>query len=298
MPLRLRIGRFLARWLVPPGLRDAQRQLRSRMRERRTLARSRELLAPNAELRDRHAGQRCFVIGNGPSLASHDLAPLADEVTFAASGFWKHPIVERWQPTYYCFADPLFFDGTEPSRAFFADLRTRIRSSTFLVPLEAARAVAEQELLPAGSTRYVAFSGELREGLAGRPDLTRAVPGVINVVLLSIMAAMHMGCSRIYLIGLDHDWLSHRGKVGHFYASRTIERHAEAPTRLSAWSYKLLMENQLDLWRSYEAILAVAERCGIRIVNATDGGFLDVFERERYEDVVAAKAPEAKGSRG
>jgi hypothetical protein len=33
-------------------------------------------------LRDKHIGQRCFIIGNGPSLGRMDLSPLQHEVTF------------------------------------------------------------------------------------------------------------------------------------------------------------------------------------------------------------------------
>ena len=33
-------------------------------------------------LKDTHRGQRCFIIGNGPSLKNTDLALLENEVTF------------------------------------------------------------------------------------------------------------------------------------------------------------------------------------------------------------------------
>ena len=51
----------------------------------------RALLARNSVFRNRHKGQRCFVIGNGPSLKTQDLSLLAREITFVMSGFWKHP---------------------------------------------------------------------------------------------------------------------------------------------------------------------------------------------------------------
>lgn len=280
-------GRSLKYWLVPEGIRDANRSLRDAIRRRRIVSANRDVLAPNASLRGLHAGRRCFVIGNGPSLAAHDLAPLAGEVTFAASGFWKHPIVERWQPTYYCFADPLFFDGSESSARFFEGLRSRITTSTFLVPLAArGRFAGEAALLPPAQVRYVAFSGRLRDGLRERPDLTHTVPGVINVVLMAILAAMYAGCSPIYLIGLDHDWLAHRGADRHFYGGRTLENHSQADGSLSASTYQSLMESQLELWRSYGVIRDAAERYGARVLNASDGGFLDVFERASYAEVL------------
>jgi hypothetical protein len=44
--------------------------------------RGRENLRRLSLLRDAYRGQRCFVIGNGPSLRKTDLAKLKQEVTF------------------------------------------------------------------------------------------------------------------------------------------------------------------------------------------------------------------------
>ena len=48
-------------------------------------------ITANRALKDRHVGKRCFVIGNGPSLARTDLAPLANEYTIGANSFYRHP---------------------------------------------------------------------------------------------------------------------------------------------------------------------------------------------------------------
>jgi hypothetical protein len=138
------------------------------------------------------------------------------------------------------------------------------------------------------------YGGELHEeGLPGPPDLVRTLPWVTNVVPLAIMVAMYAGCSPIYLMGLDHDWLAHRGAFGHFFPGVTIDAHASAANHdLSRTSYGKLAATVLGLWRSYEALRAVAEQTGTQILNATDGGFLDVFPRVAYADVVrAAEAP-------
>jgi hypothetical protein len=238
-------------------------------------AEDKALLGRNEIFRDRHRSERCFVIGNGPSLKSQDLSPLVNEFTFVMSGFWKHPVVEQWQPSYYFFADSLFFDGSEPMREFFTALGSRIHSTTFFVPLYSREVIQRMSLLPLDQTYFVAFRERL--GLSGRPDFTRIVPVVMSASQFAIMAAMYMGCSPIYLLGLDHDWL---------YEGATIDNHPEVQPNLDRWSYKFLMECQLELWYGYESLLKVAEAEGICILNATNGGFLDVFERMDYESVV------------
>lgn len=42
----------------------------------------RESIAWLSELKDKYQGERCFVIGNGPSLRDTDVAKLKDEFTF------------------------------------------------------------------------------------------------------------------------------------------------------------------------------------------------------------------------
>jgi hypothetical protein len=243
-------------------------------------------LEANKEFKGRHAGQRCFVIGNGPSLAAQDLTPLKNELTFVMSGFWRHPVVRTWQPTYYFFADPLFFDGSEAMSAFFAQLRAAVHSTTFFLPGEAREALRRGTLVPPDQARFVEWSGRLSNGLPTFPDLSQPLPAVMSVSQFAIMGAMYMDCSPIYLLGLDHDWLAHRGMDRHFYQGKTIENHAAAHGDLGRMSYKIDLQCQLDLWTGYEFLLAAAKAKGIRIVNATNGGFLDVFERARYEEVL------------
>jgi hypothetical protein len=250
------------------------------------LPKNRGILEKNGVFKDKHKGQRCFVIGNGPSLKTQDLSPLASEITLAMSAFWKHPIVTKWQPTYYCFADPLFFDGSEPMREFLQSLRARIHSSTFFVPLSAVKVIQEQGLLPSEQTYYVAFHGTLSDSKVKNIDLVKFVPGVQSTSQLGIMVAMYMGCSPIYLLGLDHDWLAHRGMDRHFYEGKTVEDHPQAHGDLSLVSYKVDAQAIVDLWSGYEALLRLSRQERIDILNATNGGFLDVFERVNYEEVV------------
>ena len=96
---------------------------------------------------------------------------------------------------------------------------------------------------------------------------------------------MFMGCSPIYLVGLDHDWLSHRSMQKHFYTENTIENSLKTDGDSGRPYYKSTIQSSLALWCGYETILKIASNKNINIINATEGGFLDVFERVKYESI-------------
>lgn len=50
----------------------------------------REVLAANGRLRNRHAGQRHFIVGNGPSVKQIDLCRLRGETVFSVSNGYLH----------------------------------------------------------------------------------------------------------------------------------------------------------------------------------------------------------------
>ena len=56
-------------------------------------------------LKNRYAGKRCFVIGNGPSLTKEDLELLRNEVTFASNRIYKMFDKTDWRPTFYAVFD-------------------------------------------------------------------------------------------------------------------------------------------------------------------------------------------------
>ena len=250
-------------------------------------AEHKSLLQQNEKLRGRHAGQRCFVIGNGPSLKKQDLAPLADEVTFVMNAFWKHPILDTgWQPKYFCFADAFCYDGTEAVKQFFQSIRERAHSAEYIFPLEGKLVIERDGLLPLEATHFVKFQGQpLGFSIGDTFDLTRPVPFPFSTAQLAIMAGMFIVCSPIYLMCLDHDWLAHRGQDTHFFSGRSIENHQTATGQLD-YSYESEIEAMGKLWKGYRKLSEFAEAHRIRIFNATAGGFLDVFERVKYESVI------------
>ena len=247
----------------------------------------RELIEANEVYRNCHRGRRCFVIGNGPSIRNQDLSPLQDDITFVMNGFWKHDVVKQWQPTYFFFADTVLFDRSEPSKKFFDGVRQVIHESTFFAPLTQRSVIIEEKLLPLEPTRFYSPLGSFLHDLKTDEnfDLTRKVPDVLSVAQLALLGAIFMGCSPIYLMGMDYDWLGQRGaNPFYFFPGLTLTNHPHAAGELKSYDHE--MESLVNVWSGYRKLKSFAEGKGTQIFNATHGGYLDVFERVSYESLV------------
>ena len=256
--------------------------------EQRLSPLQRAALKRNARLRGLHRGERAFVFGNGPSLKNQLLHPLAGEITFVGNSFWRHPVLDDpcWNPTYYCFVDRRFFDGAEITDQFFANLRERCTHTKFIVRTRLMDVVRERKLIDEASAIEIATGGRMTDLGLDAIDLTQMLPAVESVLLVELMAAIYMGCSPIYLLGADHDWLATFGEDRHFHEGKTIAHATHTSVSPVHSSYRAMLEFCWRLWRNHELVRDIAIQENIEIYNATAGGALDVYPRMSLEAVL------------
>ena len=249
---------------------------------------TKNILKRNAVFRDKHKDQRAFIIVNGPSLIDQNLELLKDDITFVVSGFYKHKVIDTWQPKYYSILDKTFFDNSNDSNLFFTHLKEKIHDSTFFIPLFRGYEInTANDLLPAEKTFYIASSGTPDENV----DLTTTVQSFQSVSSFALAQAIYMGCNPIYLLGFDHDYLANKGPDKHFYAGATIpNKQSTYKVELSKlYAYDEIMVTCHKLWQNYRSLNRAAEKKGIKIFNATNGGYLDVFERVDFEEIMKSE---------
>ena len=56
---------------------------------------------------NKHKGERCFIIGNGPSLNKTDLTMLKNEITFGLNKIYLNFNKMGYSPTYFVIVNPL-----------------------------------------------------------------------------------------------------------------------------------------------------------------------------------------------
>jgi hypothetical protein len=204
--------------------------------------------------RDRHRGERCFLIGNGPSLRMEDLRRLKDERTMVANSIIKIFPDLDFLPTYYFSQD----SGV---------LRDNIAA---LDRIPGIVKFIRAHYSPRYHAKGAVCFNMYMDRIAFSPDISRGVYDGWTVMFTMIQFAVYMGFSQIYLLGVDFEYAGNNTRIdaGCYFDKRLFN---------DKMNYALPRPEV-----STAAFNAAKEYChsrGITICNATRGGKLEVFPR-------------------
>lgn len=249
-----------------------------------------QIVQANSRLKERHAGQRCFILATGPSIKDQPVRQLAGEHCIAVSNFFVHPDYRAIRPRYHCIA-PFHAPITEEGwQDWLKEASTATGDSALMFGLPDLARNTRQGYFENREKFFFNFGASLEQIEAHGVDLTRMVPWPQSVTIMALCGALYMGFKEIYLLGCDHDWILHLNSSRHFYDE---DRHALNRGGYNEWSAPALDTYFLDymhLWKQYRVLGRIAQRSGCRIINATDGGLLDVFPRAPFEKVLLQRA--------
>lgn len=231
-------------------------------------------------LKDKHKGERCFIVANGPSLSSSDLDSLKDEITFGCNKIYLAFGETEWRPTYYSVMDVLVAENNKDEirelklcKIFHECVRYYLHDESDATWVKGLKAPAVD------GNNVIKFSGNSLEG----------VYGGWSVIYMQLQLAHFMGIKEIYLIGLDFSFdipestgeecasgeiLEHSGEVNHF--------HPEYRKPGETWTVP-----KLELqYEAFVASKAFVEAHGGVIHNASRKTALDVFPLINFDSLV------------
>jgi hypothetical protein len=253
-----------------PGLRPAV----MRIRTTRDRLRSGGETSHIRRFRSIHEGQPAWIIGNGPSLTSLDLSLLKDKITFGVNGIWLLFGELGWRPTYYVVEDCYVAEDD-------ADAINAIQGPVKIFPLD-LRAF----LKPDDSTYYVRFQ---RGEYSGFPRFSEDCEKIVywggTVTYTNLQLAHYMGCNPIYLIGMDMKYKVPDYREGTTIVSREADVNHFHPLYFGPG--KRWHDPRVDRMKRCLAYAGeYLARKGVRVLNATRRGKLEVFARITYERAI------------
>ncbi len=227
----------------------------------------RESIQHLAALKDTHRGERCFVIGNGPSLKNTDMSLLRNENTIGMNRIYLMFPELGFQTTYLVTVNDLVIE----------------QCAEDLQNLDMPRFVSWRSRKWLHSAPDLHFLHSTYTGEKFAKDVTGRLWEGATVTYVSLQLAYHLGFEEVILIGVDHSFAS-KGKP-----NTTVVSQGDDPNHFSPGYFGKGFRWQLpDLDTSeigYQRARLAFESDGRRIVDATVGGKLQVFPKVDYESL-------------
>jgi len=218
--------------------------------------------------RDIHKGERCFIVGTGPSLNKTNFSLIKDEIIFGVNTLYRGLSKFGIDCDYYAVTD---FEVWQRHFKGILGLNTILflsggAAASYATQLEYFQPFQKSEVYLIRHLGSMWSSGRFSKDLS-----VGAYNGDTIIIDICLQAAYYMGFEKVYLLGCDCDYSGL-----HRFDGLVSENLGGSGVR-GDWS---------KVFASYEICKRVYEENGREIINATVGGKLEIFKRERLEDIV------------
>lgn len=224
------------------------------------------------EFENIHNHERCFIIGNGPSLTAGDLNLLKNEVTFATNRIFNIFDQTDWSPTYYIVQDYILLNKIK-------DQAKTVKAKKKFYPIRIKwiyNAFSDDALF-----FYLNPEKYYPEIPKFSTDVSKQIYEGYTVTYGAIQLAVYMGFKEIYLLGVDFNYSITVNSKGDITKHEGVKDYFcndnNEGLNMPNLEYSLL---------AYQAAKEFAEKNKVKIFNATKGGKLEVFERVKLEKIL------------
>ena len=233
----------------------------------------RDLLTSNLKLKDKHHGERCFVIMNGPSINAHDLSPLCQEIVFCSNFFYKSPLFNVVKPNYYCWSDSRVFK-MEEAKDVFAEICNNCPELSLILNMKGVSVLGRHPRI------HYTYCKHLPNVFSVNSDMTKRFSNFSTVAFMAINAAIYMGFSEIYVLGLDFE----PGAFKHFtnLGIECVDPNQENRKQDVCGNYWNYTKAHYESFYLNQ----IAQKKGARIINLNPNSRIRAFEFACYEDII------------
>lgn len=230
-----------------------------------------------------YLGKRAFIIGNGPSLNKCDLSLLKNETTFAVNNIYLNYEKMGFYPTYYVVEDVLIAEDRAPQINVYHGPKLKFFGNYLRYCIQDAPDVVWLNVRGINYTNYKGF-----------PHFSKNAARMVwvggTVTFICMQLAYYMGFDRVYLIGFDHSYKipndAHVDRERKEITSKSDDPNHFDPGYFGN-GYRWHDPEVERMETAYRRGGETFEADGRKILNATVGGQLTVYDRVNYDDLFA-----------
>ena len=227
----------------------------------------RDTMRRMAALKDSRKGERCFIIGNGPSLRETDLSKLKGEFSIGMNRIYLMYPELGFSTSYYLSVNDLVVEQCA------ADIQA-LELPRF-VSWRARRWLRPEDDLYFLYTTYT--------GAGFQKNAAHRLWEGATVTYVAMQLAFYLGFQQVVLIGVDHNFVT-QGKP-----NTTVVSEGDDPNHFSPSYFGKGFRWQLPDLETSELAYGMAKQAyqaaGREIIDATVGGKLRVFPRVDYNSL-------------
>lgn len=233
-------------------------------------------------LKDKHKGQRCFVVATGPSLTIEDLDSLSSELTISMNSIVNVLDKTRFRPSYYLIQDVTVLDRImnkikqyNLANTFIGigNLGKNCRSEISTQKVDDFSKVKELAFYhcdTASSWFTINFNMKHHNPKFSSDCGTKIYDGS-TVTYSAIQLAFYMGCREVYLVGVDNNYSGGKTHFDSYDAGIVYDKADGMHFRMT---------------KAYINAYQYAEKHGLVLRNATRGGMLNEIPRVDLDELL------------
>lgn len=253
----------------------------------------RNVLTKNSVFKNKHKGERCFILGNGPSLNNINFSELSTEYIFTVNQLFKNPKFEELHTNYHIWSDPIFFDLFNEERMSKEYVNEFYKVNTFdnkpicFMPMQARKYIERFSIDKELNVNYIHTCLTFFDGIKRCGDFAKLVPSFSTVVINAIQLAIYMGFKEIYLLGCDCTGIvakieKEQGKTVNSYAYMMSERDV----KLVDTDFEKAFKSWMKIFHQYKWVSRICNSQNIKLVNCTENSILNVIPYISLEKIL------------
>ncbi len=255
-------------------------------------------LKKNRALKDKYKGETCFILGSGPSIKTQDLKKLKGQYVITQNNFHVHEDIEALNPIAHCIV-PKYQTKEYDSDwlEWFEDMDKKLPEQTLYFMGKNTKYIVDQFPNIAKKTYYLQTGFNPLFLKKAKVDITGRMMNIPTAITQCLTLALYMGFDTIYLSGMDLDQICRfkdRDNM-RFYGHSPITRNdQEKSIEDRQFSSGIAYFNRWNTWIQLNLIRDWASQRNKKIINITNGGLLDMFEYDDFNEVAQKLSANSK----
>ncbi|MFP3854641.1 MAG: 6-hydroxymethylpterin diphosphokinase MptE-like protein, partial [Anaerolineales bacterium] len=218
-------------------------------------------------MKDIHQGERCFIIGNGPSLKRMDLSPLRDEFTFGMNRIYLHFEEMGFETSYFVSVNTLVIE----------------QCAEDIENLNIPRFITWRGRRWLDDPEVIYLDTDYTDPATFSQDVTGRVFEGSTVTYVALQLAFHMGFEEVILIGVDHSFKTEGPP--NVTVTSTGEDQDHFSSEYFGKGFRWQLPDLEASERAYELARQAYQAAGRRVLDATVEGALEVFPKVEYDSL-------------